>query len=100
MANLLIICDNKRQVRNLFYRTINHLEKLGRSITFNGVYFHVIDHYSGDQVRFGTLYDINRKRIDDGYHGVRMEGRAYDYTLTKQEWIHKEAKDDGESTNL
>lgn len=85
MANLLIICDNKRQARNLFRRTVNHRKQLGRTITFHNMNFYVTDHDSGDQARFATLYEINKKHIDDGFHATRIEGYAFERALDVQE---------------
>lgn len=85
MANLLIICDCKRQACELYNKTIRHLMRLGHAVSYDRMLYRVVDEDSGDQARFATLWEIERKHIDDSYHAMRMEGKAYKVALDRQE---------------
>ena len=97
MANLLIICDTKRQVCRLFNKTVSHLMRLGHAVSYDRTHYHVIDEDSGDQGRFVTLWEIERAHIDDGYHAMRIEGKAYEVALDRQE--EEDAQDGKNKTN-
>ena len=83
MADLIIVCRNKRQAKDLYDRTCDYLVSFNRPISYgpskNVLY--VKDHAEGDSARFITLYEIKHKHIDDGLHGVRIEGDIYDKWL-------------------
>lgn len=83
MTDLIIVCRNKRQAKNLYDRTCGYLMHFNhpRSYGPSKNVLYVKDHVIGDSARFITLHEIKHKHIDDGLHGVRIEGDFFDKWL-------------------
>ena len=85
MADLIIVCRNKRQAKDLYDRTCKYLWIFDHTTSHGPSkdILYVKDNVFGDSARFVTLYEIQHKNIDDGLHGIRIDGEAFDKQLDK-----------------
>lgn len=89
MADLIIICRNKKQAHDLYHRTRQYLLSFDHPMigSSKNDRLYIRDMVTDDSARFITLYEIRHKHIDDGLHGVRIEGDFYDKALDNCELV-------------
>lgn len=87
MANLIIVCRNKRQAKDLYDRTCKYLSSFHHLMIYGPSrdILYVKDLVFNDSARFVTLYEIKHKQIDDGLYGIRITGDIFDKQLDKME---------------
>lgn len=85
--NLVVICRNKRQAKDLYERTYSYLSRLNHPLIYGPSknILYVKDMAANESARFVTVYELKHKYSDEDLDGIRLFGDFFDKWLDQEE---------------
>ena len=85
-TDLVIVCRNKRQAKDLYERTCLYLYNFNHPTIHKRDILYVKDTVCNESARFVTVYELKHKYLDEDLDGLRMSGDFFD------KWLDENAK--------